>query len=205
MDYYKILYVKEDASQEEIKNAYKMQVDYFKREVKDPNKLNKFIELFDKALNELVVEDSKKLEKFKREVKESIVEENQYISVVDEEISNLFKEVEAKEIQRLKEDFTYIKSEELIKLIDGMLNENIDKKTNNNDKKNEFKINLSLKEDSYKNKDYDATIVMDKQEIQRRILNQENFKNEISLEEKKENKKTKLKKIYCCLKRKYWS
>ena len=43
MNYYKVLGVEENASKEEIKRAYEKQVAYFKSEVKDEKRLNKFI------------------------------------------------------------------------------------------------------------------------------------------------------------------
>lgn len=142
MNYYKVLGVEENASQEEIKKAYKKQVDYFNKEVKDPNKLNKFIELFDEALNALVDNEDEEVKEFKPIIKNDNIEEKKDISVVDAEISNLFKTVEAKEKQKAKEDFTFIKSKELIEAID----EDILK--NSNDKINKVEENLKLEENN---------------------------------------------------------
>ena len=89
MNYYKVLGVEENASKEEIKRAYEKQVAYFKSEVKDEKRLNKFIELFDEALAALNVEEKEIIQP---------IEENE--GVFDEEVSNLFKSVEEKEKSR---------------------------------------------------------------------------------------------------------
>ena len=89
MNYYKVLGVEENASKEEIKRAYEKQVAYFKSEVKDEKRLNKFIELFDEALAALNVEEKEIIQP---------IEENE--GVFDEEVSKLFKSVEEKEKSR---------------------------------------------------------------------------------------------------------
>ncbi|WP_196000372.1 DnaJ domain-containing protein [Clostridium sp. 1001271B_151109_B4] len=86
MNYYKVLGVEENASKEEIKKAYEKQVAYFKSEVKDEKRLNKFLELFDEALATLNVEE--------KEIIQPIKEDK---SIFDEEVSKLFKAVEEKE------------------------------------------------------------------------------------------------------------
>ena len=49
MEHYKILGVDENATMEEIKEAYDNKVKQFKEEIKDERRAKKFIEVFDKA------------------------------------------------------------------------------------------------------------------------------------------------------------
>ena len=43
MNYYKVLGIEENASQDEIRQAYEKQVNTFKKEVKDQKRLKKFL------------------------------------------------------------------------------------------------------------------------------------------------------------------
>ena len=53
MDHYKVLGVDENASMEEIKKAYEDKCKKFKYEIKDERRARDFINLFDKAYDEL--------------------------------------------------------------------------------------------------------------------------------------------------------
>ena len=53
MDYYNILGIDENASQEEIRQAYEKQVKKFKEEIKDEKRAEKFLRLFDEAYEAL--------------------------------------------------------------------------------------------------------------------------------------------------------
>ena len=46
VNYYKVLGIEENATQEDIKEAYNRQVQTFKEEVKDEKRLEKFLDLF---------------------------------------------------------------------------------------------------------------------------------------------------------------
>ncbi|CUP05711.1 J domain-containing protein [Clostridium disporicum] len=88
MEHYKILGVDENATMEEIKEAYDNKVKQFKEEIKDERRAKKFIEVFDKAYEEIKLE------------REKI--QNQQTMIID------FKEADS--IQELKDDLD--KSEE---------------------------------------------------------------------------------------------
>lgn len=77
MNYYKVLGIEENATQEEIKEGYNRQVQTFKKEVKDEKRLEKFLDLFKEAYDAL-------------NYKESIVQD-QKEEIFDEEVSALFK------------------------------------------------------------------------------------------------------------------
>ena len=53
MNYYKVLGIEDNATQEEIKQAYDKQVQKFRDEVKDEKMLEKFLDLFKEAYNAL--------------------------------------------------------------------------------------------------------------------------------------------------------
>lgn len=159
MNYYKVLGVEENASKEEIKRAYEKQVAYFKSEVKDEKRLNKFIELFDEALAALNVE--------KKEIIQPI-EENE--GVFDEEVSKLFKSVEEKEKSRNVndedkiigdcpkdsfEEYSKVKCKEILGE-DFSENSNIETSNIASDEKNIVNLNdgmkLYIKEDKVENR-----------------------------------------------------
>ena len=77
MNYYKVLGIEENATQEEIRQAYEKQVKLFKLEVKDEKRLDKFLDLFKEAYDALIY-------------KEAIVEDQQE-EIFDQEVSALFK------------------------------------------------------------------------------------------------------------------
>lgn len=77
MNYYKVLGIEENATQEEIKEAYNRQVQTFKEEVKDEKRLEKFLDLFKEAYDALNYEES--------------IVQNQIEEIFDEEVSALFK------------------------------------------------------------------------------------------------------------------
>ncbi|MBQ8997326.1 MAG: DnaJ domain-containing protein [Clostridium sp.] len=77
MNYYKVLGIEENATQEEIKEAYNRQVQTFKEEVKDEKRLEKFLDLFKEAYDALNYEES--------------IVQNQMEEIFDEEVSALFK------------------------------------------------------------------------------------------------------------------
>ena len=77
MNYYKVLGIEENATQEEIKEAYNRQVGRFKEEVKDEKRLKKFLDLFKEAYDALKHEES--------------ILQNQNEEIFDEEVSSLFK------------------------------------------------------------------------------------------------------------------
>ena len=83
MNYYKVLGIEENATQEEIRQAYEKQVKLFKLEVKDEKRLDKFLDLFKEAYDALIY-------------KEAIVEDQQE-EIFDEEVSALFKNNKIKE------------------------------------------------------------------------------------------------------------
>lgn len=56
MECYKVLGVDENASMDEIKEAYENKVKQFREEIKDERRANKFIEVFDKAYEEIKLE-----------------------------------------------------------------------------------------------------------------------------------------------------
>lgn len=88
MEHYKILGVDENATMEEIKEAYDNKVKQFKEEIKDERRAKKFIEVFDKAYEEIKLEREKN--------------QNQQTMIID------FKGTDS--IQELKDDLD--KSEE---------------------------------------------------------------------------------------------
>lgn len=88
MEQYKILGVDENATMEEIKEAYDNKVKQFKEEIKDERRAKKFIEVFDKAYEEIKLEREKN--------------QNQQTMIID------FKGTDS--IQELKDDLD--KSEE---------------------------------------------------------------------------------------------
>ena len=158
MNYYKVLGVEENASKEEIKRAYEKQVDYFKSEVKDEKRLNKFIELFDEALAALNVEEKEIIQP---------IEENE--GVFDEEVSKLFKSVEEKEKSRNVndedkiigdcpkdsfEEYSKVKCKEILGE-DFSENSNIETSNIASDEKNIVNLNdgmkLYIKEDKVEN------------------------------------------------------
>lgn len=146
MNYYKVLGVEENASKEEIRRAYEKQVAYFKSEVKDEKRLNKFIKLFDEALAELDVEE--------KEIIQPIEEKN---NIFDEEISKLFKTVEEKEKsiginpkpeiigESSKDSFEEYSKVKCKEILDEGLCENSNFNKNNivSDEKNSININLN--------------------------------------------------------------
>lgn len=77
MNYYKVLGIEENATQEEIKEGYNRQVQTFKEEVKDEKRLEKFLDLFKEAYDALNYEES--------------IVQNQMEEIFDEEVSALFK------------------------------------------------------------------------------------------------------------------
>ena len=77
MNYYKVLGIEENATQEDIKEAYNRQVQTFKEEVKDEKRLEKFLDLFKEAYDALNYEES--------------IVQNQMEEIFDEEVSALFK------------------------------------------------------------------------------------------------------------------
>ena len=83
MNYYKVLGIEENATQEEIRQAYEKQVKLFKLEVKDEKRLDKFLDLFKEAYDALIY-------------KEAIVKEQQE-EIFDQEVSALFKNNKIKE------------------------------------------------------------------------------------------------------------
>ena len=83
MNYYKVLGIEENATQEEIRQAYEKQVKLFKLEVKDEKRLDKFLDLFKEAYDALIY-------------KEAIVEDQQE-EIFDQEVSALFKNNKIKE------------------------------------------------------------------------------------------------------------
>ena len=158
MIYYKVLGVEENASKEEIKRAYEKQVAYFKSEVKDEKRLNKFIELFDEALAALNVEEKEIIQP---------IEENE--GVFDEEVSKLFKSVEEKEKSRNVndedkiigdcpkdsfEEYSKVKCKEILGE-DFSENSNIETSNIASDEKNIVNLNdgmkLYIKEDKVEN------------------------------------------------------
>ena len=158
MNYYKVLGVEENASKEEIKRAYEKQVAYFKSEVKDEKRLNKFIELFDEALAALNVEEKEIIQP---------IEENE--GVFDEEVSKLFKSVEEKEKSRNVndedkiigdcpkdsfEEYSKVKCKEILGE-DFSENSNIETSNIASDEKNIVNLNdgmkLYIKEDKVEN------------------------------------------------------
>ena len=56
MECYKVLDVDENATMEEIKEAYENKVKPFREEIKDERRAKKFIEVFDKAYEEIKLE-----------------------------------------------------------------------------------------------------------------------------------------------------
>lgn len=159
MNYYKVLGVEENASKEEIKRAYEKQVAYFKSEVKDEKRLNKFIELFDEALAALNVEEKEIIQP---------IEENE--GVFDEEVSKLFKSVEEKEKSRNVndedkiigdcpkdsfEEYSKVKCKEILGE-DFSENSNIETSNIASDEKNIVNLNdgmkLYIKEDKVENR-----------------------------------------------------
>lgn len=56
MEHYKILGVNENASIEEIKEAYESKVNKFKVDIKDEKRLTEFVKVFDKAYQEILLE-----------------------------------------------------------------------------------------------------------------------------------------------------
>ncbi len=83
MNYYKVLGIEENATREEIKQAYDKQVQIFREEVKDEKRLEKFLDLFKEAYDAL-------------NYQENIVQEQQE-EIFDEEVSALFKNNKIKE------------------------------------------------------------------------------------------------------------
>ena len=83
MNYYKVLGIEENATEEEIRQAYEKQVKLFKLEVKDEKRLDKFLDLFKEAYDALIY-------------KEAIVKEQQE-EIFDQEVSALFKNNKIKE------------------------------------------------------------------------------------------------------------
>ena len=83
MNYYKVLGIEDNATQEEIKQAYDKQVQKFRDEVKDEKMLEKFLDLFKEAYNAL-------------NYQENIIQEQQE-EIFDEEVSSLFKNNKVKE------------------------------------------------------------------------------------------------------------
>lgn len=83
MNYYKVLGIEDNATQEEIKQAYDKQVQKFRDEVKDEKMLEKFLDLFKEAYNAL-------------NYQENIIQEQQE-EIFDEEVSSLFKNNKIKE------------------------------------------------------------------------------------------------------------
>ena len=77
MNYYKVLGIEENSTQEEIKEAYNRQVETFKEEVKDEKRLEKFLDLFKEAYDALKYEES--------------ILQDQKEEIFDEEVSALFK------------------------------------------------------------------------------------------------------------------
>lgn len=77
MNYYKVLGIEKNATQEEIKEAYNRQVEIFKEEVKDEKRLKKFLDLFKEAYDSLKYEGS--------------ILQDQKEEIFDEEVSSLFK------------------------------------------------------------------------------------------------------------------
>lgn len=77
MNYYKVLGIEENASKEEIRQAYCNQVNKFKEEVKDQKRLEKFLNLFKEAYDALNCEEN----------------EEKAGNVFDEDVSSLFKNV----------------------------------------------------------------------------------------------------------------
>lgn len=59
MEHYKILGVNENASMEEIKEAYESKVNKFKVDIKDEKRLKEFVKVFDKAYQEILLEREK--------------------------------------------------------------------------------------------------------------------------------------------------
>ncbi|NRT29067.1 curved DNA-binding protein CbpA [Clostridium beijerinckii] len=53
-DYHKLLGVEKNASKEEIKKAYEMQVEKIKKEVVNEKRLNQFLKIFDEAYEALI-------------------------------------------------------------------------------------------------------------------------------------------------------
>ena len=58
MNYYKVLGIEENATQEEIRQAYEKQVKLFKLEVKDEKRLDKFLDLFKEAYDALIYKEA---------------------------------------------------------------------------------------------------------------------------------------------------
>ena len=83
MNYYKVLGIEENASQDEIRQAYEKQVRTFKEEVKDEKRLEKFLDLFKEAYDELNCEKT--------------IVQDQPEEIFDEEVSELFKNSNIKE------------------------------------------------------------------------------------------------------------
>lgn len=83
MNYYKVLGIEENASQDEIRQAYEKQVNTFKKEVKDQKRLKKFLDLFKEAYDELNCEKT--------------IVQDQPEEIFDEEVSELFKNSNIKE------------------------------------------------------------------------------------------------------------
>lgn len=77
MNYYKVLGIEKNATQEEIKEAYNRQVETFKEEVKNEKRLEKFLDLFKEAYDALKYEES--------------ILQDQKEEIFDEEVSALFK------------------------------------------------------------------------------------------------------------------
>lgn len=74
MDHYKVLGVDENASMEEIKKAYEDKCKKFKYEIKDERRARDFINLFDKAYEEI------KVERLKQQNQETILINQEKIS-----------------------------------------------------------------------------------------------------------------------------
>lgn len=97
MNYYKVLGIEENSTQEEIREAYNRQVQRFREEVKDEKRLEKFLALFKEAYDALNYE-------------ENILQyENE--EIFDEEVSALFKKNKIEEkpvdISLNKEEFKF--------------------------------------------------------------------------------------------------
>ena len=61
MNYYKVLGIEENATQEEVKEAYNRQVEKFREEVKDEKRLEKFLAFFKEAYDALNLNQRKVL------------------------------------------------------------------------------------------------------------------------------------------------
>lgn len=137
-DYYKLLGVEEDASKEEIKEAYEKQVEKIKKEVVNEKRLNQFLKIFDEAYEALNSLEENQLKENK------LIDENETAIIKPQEVkrelennnrheNNLNRnnsKSKGRSTSRKKTDFTQ-----------KSISKNKDKKNKLSDKKEQFQKN----------------------------------------------------------------